>query len=85
LGLVGHVVPAGEALTKAREIAEVIAGNGPLAVEAILKTLHETQGMTEVEAFAYERDYGQAVFNSEDAKEGPRAFAEKRKPSFRRR
>jgi len=85
VGLIGHVVPQGQALAKAREIAEVIAGNGPLAVEAILKTLHETQGMTEAEAFAYERDYGQAVFNSQDAKEGPRAFAEKRKPSFERR
>ncbi len=85
LGLVGHVVPAGEALAKAREIAGVIAANGPLAVEAILKTLHETHGMTEDEAFAYEHAYGQAVFNSEDAKEGPRAFAEKRTPNFRRR
>jgi enoyl-CoA hydratase len=84
LGLVGHVVPDGQALTRAREIAAVIAANGPLAVEAILKTLHETEGMTEGEAFAYEREYGQAVFNSDDAKEGPRAFAEKRTPNFRR-
>src|ERR1700716_3708558 len=38
IGLIGHVVPDGQALAKAREIAEVIAGNGPLAVEAILKT-----------------------------------------------
>ncbi len=85
VGLIGHVVPTGEALAKAREIAEVIAGNGPLAVEAITKTLHETGGMTEEEAFAYEHDYGQAVFNSQDAKEGPKAFAEKRKPNFQRR
>jgi enoyl-CoA hydratase/carnithine racemase len=85
LGLIGHVVPDGEALAKAREIAEVIAANGPLAVEAILKTLHETQGMTEEEAFAFEHDYGQAVFNSEDAKEGPKAFAQKRVPDFKRR
>jgi len=85
VGLVGHVVPDGTALDKAREIAEVIAGNGPLAVEAILKTLHETIGMTEPEAFAYEQDYGQAVFQSQDAKEGPKAFAEKRKPNFQRK
>jgi enoyl-CoA hydratase len=84
LGLIGHVVPNGQALAKAREIADVIAGNGPLAVEAILKTLHETHGLTEEEAFAYEHDYGQAVFGSEDAKEGPRAFAAKRTPNFRR-
>ena len=85
IGLIGHVVPAGEALAKAREIAEVIAGNGPLAVEAITRTLHETIGMTEEEAFAHEQPYGQAVFNSEDAKEGPRAFAEKRKADFKRK
>ena len=85
IGLIGYVVPDGQALAKAREIAEVIAGNGPLAVEAILKTLHETEGMTEAEAFAYEQHYGSAVFRTDDAKEGPKAFAEKRKPIFQRR
>ncbi|NNE72429.1 MAG: crotonase/enoyl-CoA hydratase family protein [Acidimicrobiales bacterium] len=84
LGLIGHVVPDGQALTKAREIAATIAENGPLAVEAILKTLRETQGMTEAEAFAFEDPLGTAVFNSNDAKEGPKAFAEKRKPNFTR-
>jgi enoyl-CoA hydratase len=82
IGLIGHVVPDGTALDKAYEIAEVIAGNGPLAVAAILKTLHDTDGMTEVEALAYELDYGRAVFDSDDAKEGPLAFTQKRKPNF---
>jgi enoyl-CoA hydratase len=82
IGLVGHVVPDGEALTKAREIARVIAANGPLAVAAITRTLHETDGMTLDEALAHEFDYGQAVFASEDAREGPKAFAEKRTPRF---
>src|SRR5688500_9921828 len=57
LGLIGHVVPDGQATAKAREIADVIAGNGPLAVAAILKTLHDTPGMTEAEAFAHEAQY----------------------------
>ena len=82
IGLIGHVVPDGTALDKAYEIAEVIAGNGPLAVAAILKTLHDTDGMTEAEALAYELDYGRAVFDSDDAKEGPLAFTQKRKPNF---
>ena len=85
IGLIGHVVPDGQALAKAREIAEIIAANGPLAVEAITRTLHETDGMGLEEALDYEFDYGQAVFASEDSKEGPKAFAEKRKPNFQRR
>ncbi len=50
----------------------------------MLKTLHETDGMTEAEALAYEFEYGQAVFRTNDSKEGPRAFAEKRTPNFTR-
>ena len=85
IGLIGHVVPEGGALAKAKEIAATIAENGPLAVEAILRTLQETDGMTEEEALAHEFEYGMEVFRSEDAKEGPLAFSEKRKPQFKRR
>ncbi len=85
IGLIGEVVPDGQALSRAREIAEVVAANGPLAVEAITRTLHECDGMELDAALNHEWSYGQAVFGSEDAKEGPRAFAEKRKPNFKRR
>jgi len=85
IGLVGHVVPEGGALSKAKEIATTIAKNGPLAWEAILRTLHATDGMTEEEALAHEFDYGMEVFRSEAAKEGPLAFTEKRTPQFKRR
>jgi enoyl-CoA hydratase/carnithine racemase len=84
VGLIGHVVPDGQALPKALEIAAQVNDNGPLATEAILRTLRETDGMTEAEALAHEWEYGQAVFRSNDAKEGPKAFAEKRTPNFRR-
>ncbi len=84
LGLIGHVVPDGSALDKAKEIAATIAENGPLAVEGIIKTLRGTIGMTEEEAWAFEAPIGEAVFNSDDAKEGPRAFAEKRKPNYKK-
>jgi enoyl-CoA hydratase len=83
IGLIGHVVPDGQALTKALEIAEAIAANGPVAVRAILRVIRETEGMAENEAFALEAKVGMAVFASEDAREGPRAFAEKRRPQFR--
>jgi enoyl-CoA hydratase len=85
IGLIGHVVPDGEALTTARAIARVICDNGPLAVAAIVRTLHETDGLSEAEALAHEFEYGWAVFQSEDAREGPRAFKEKRKPDFKGR
>ena len=84
VGLIGHVVPDGQALTTAKEIAATIAANGPLAVEAILKTLHDTQHMSEAEAFEYEAGYTGSIMASNDAKEGPRAFAEKRTPNFTR-
>ena len=67
---------------KAIEIAEVINNNGPLAVQAILKTIRETEGMHENEAFKPDTANGIPVFLSEDAKEGPRAFKEKRAPNF---
>lgn len=82
-GLIGHVVPDGQALTKALEIAEVINGNGPIAVQAILKTIRETEGMHEEEAFGPDTANGIPVFLSEDSKEGPKAFLEKRKPVWK--
>ncbi|MGD9621858.1 MAG: crotonase/enoyl-CoA hydratase family protein [Mycolicibacterium sp.] len=81
-GLIGYVVPDGCALDKALEIAEVINNNGPLAVQAILKTIRESEGMHEEEAFKPDTANGIQVFLSEDAKEGPRAFKEKRAPHF---
>ncbi|HEY2063331.1 MAG TPA: crotonase/enoyl-CoA hydratase family protein [Amycolatopsis sp.] len=82
IGLIGHVVPDGQALSRALEIASLIDANGPLAVRAILKTMRDTEGMHEEEAFKLDAQYGIEVFSSADAKEGPRAFSEKRKPRF---
>ena len=82
IGLIGHVVADGQALEKAMEIAGVVAANGPLASAAITRTLHECDGMDLDDALRHEWEYGQAVFRSNDAKEGPRAFAEKRTPDF---
>jgi len=85
IGLIGYVVPDGTALDKALEIAEVIAANGPLAVQAILRSIRETEGLHENEAFTIDTRIGVEVFLSEDAKEGPLAFKEKRAPQFKMR
>ncbi len=85
IGLVSRLVPKGKALEEAKAVAKTIGENGPLAVEAILRTLQETDGMEEEKALAHEFEYGMAVFNSEDAKEGPKAFSEKRTPNFKRK
>ncbi len=82
IGLIGYVVEDGEALAKAIEIGQQICENGPLSVKAILRTLRETNGMRQDEALEHEFTYGWDVFGSEDAREGPRAFKEKRKPNF---
>ncbi len=59
VGLIGHVVPDGDALDKAREIAEQIAENGPLAVQAVLKSMRATREMPEKIGLAYELEIGQ--------------------------
>ena len=84
IGLIGHVVPDGEALAKAHEIAALIAANGPLAVQAVLKTIRDSEGKHEDECWKDDAAVGAAVFASNDAKEGPRAFAEKRSPELHR-
>jgi len=82
VGLVNYVVPDGQARAKARELADRIAANGPLAVKALIATLRETESLPEAEAYAIEQRHGQVVMASADAREGPRAFLEKRPPVF---
>jgi enoyl-CoA hydratase len=82
VGLVGHVVPDGTALGAARDIAQRIAHNGPLAVRNIKASVLAADALPEAEAYARELELGMAVMSSSDAKEGPRAFLEKREPDF---
>ena len=82
IGLIGHVVPDGQALATARELADQIAANGPLAVQAVLKSLRESANLGEQEALANELEIGAPIFLTNDAKEGPTAFSEKREPNF---
>ncbi len=81
-GLIGYVVPDGGALEKALEIAERIGACGPIAVQAVKRTLVESDGMHIDDALKLDLENGQPVFKTKDAKEGPTAFMEKRKPNF---
>ncbi|ASU85405.1 enoyl-CoA hydratase [Nocardiopsis gilva YIM 90087] len=82
IGLVTRVVPDGAAMDAARTAAEAIAACGPLAVQAILRVHRETEGMAEEEALRVSDRVGWQVMASDDAKEGARAFAEKRAARF---
>ncbi len=82
MGLINRVVPSGEALAEARKIAALIADNGPLAVQAIKRSVIESEGLPETEALAQELEIGWPILSSTDAKEGARAFVEKRKAHF---
>jgi enoyl-CoA hydratase len=81
-GLIGHVVPDGQALAKARELAERLAANGPLALVGIKEAVWAADGLAEADAFKKEMEIGMAVMASEDAREGPKAFLEKRPATF---
>jgi crotonobetainyl-CoA hydratase len=83
-GLANHVVPTGQAMTKAREIARQLMEGPPLLFPAIKQLLRHTEMVPEHEAFELHDslDAVQRVIRSDDLKEGTRAFSEKRKPRW---
>jgi enoyl-CoA hydratase len=81
-GLVVRLCDPGHTLHAALELAGAIARNAPLGVDATLRLLHRAPGRTEEELWAEQVALVDAVFHSEDAQEGARAFAEKRPPEW---
>jgi enoyl-CoA hydratase len=75
-----YVVDAGEVVARAMEIAGKIAASGPLAVRAIRRSARARAGLPERDALALETEIAMPVFEAEDAKEGPKAFMEMRRP-----
>jgi len=82
LGLINYVVPVAQVMAKAEELATAIAANGPLAVRKIKEAVLRCSGRPLDEGFKIENEIAREVFSSDDAREGPRAFMEKRKATY---
>jgi enoyl-CoA hydratase len=78
IGLVNHVVPAGDVRAKAHALARRIAANGPIAVQQVKQTVLNSSGLPLADAYRLEDAAKGIVMATEDAREGPRAFMEKR-------
>ncbi len=81
-GLVVRLAEPGAAVTTAMELAERVARNAPLAVAASKQLVAKAPGATEDEFWELQKQHYASVFGSNDSKEGPRAFAEKRPPEW---
>jgi enoyl-CoA hydratase len=82
IGLVNQVVPAADVMPTAQAIARRIAENGPLAVQSVKRTVVAASGVPLAEGYRLEDESTRVVMASEDAREGPRAFMEKRAPRY---
>lgn len=83
LGLVNAVVPPDALMERAREMAERIARNGPVAVQMALESIYHSLDSATVEALNHESSLFGLLASTDDMKEGMGAFLEKRKPTFR--
>ncbi|CQD16420.1 enoyl-CoA hydratase-related protein [Mycobacterium europaeum] len=85
MGLINRVVPPEQLMDTAYDYAERVAANAPLAVFATKQSAVEGLALDLESAYDNETRHSDRVFETEDAKEGPRAFAEKRPPRWRGR
>ena len=82
VGLINKVVAPEQVLEEARRYAAIINANGPLAVQAVKRSVLASLGLPTVQALEKELEIGIPASMSEDAREGTKAFKEKRKPIF---
>lgn len=80
--LINKVVPADQLMAESEKYAAMICRNGPLAVQAAKEAALTTYNMSWEEAFTVEALITARIFATDDAREGPKAFAEKREPKF---
>lgn len=82
-GLINRIVPKEELMAEAVRMAERLCENGPLALRMAKEIALRSQGMPREMGYLLEHEIGSQAFNTQDAREGPLAFFEKRKPNFR--
>ncbi|MER5787368.1 crotonase/enoyl-CoA hydratase family protein [Streptomyces sp. NPDC001980] len=82
LGLVNRVVPEGQALEAALQLAGRVAENAPLAVRCAKAVASAAPGWPQDEVWRRQAPFSDAVFASQDAQEGARAFVERREPRW---
>lgn len=80
VGLINQIVPAGELMSRAMDLAELLCTNGPIAVRTAKEIA--VRSLELEPKFRLELDLAKRVLETEDAREGPRAFMEKRPPQF---
>jgi enoyl-CoA hydratase/carnithine racemase len=85
VGLVNRLAEPGSAVDAALELAQTIAGNGPLAIDASKRIVSAAQDWTEEQAWREQAEIAASILGSEDAREGATAFAEKRAPVWKGR
>jgi enoyl-CoA hydratase len=85
MGLINKVVPPRQVMAEAHRYADIINSNGPLAVQAVKRSVLAGIGLPPEQALEKEMEFGIPVSMSEDCREGTKAFKEKRKPVFKGR
>jgi len=85
VGWINRVVPLDQLMPTAMELAETLAENAPLSVRSAKEAMYKAMDVGRKQGLDEAKKIYQKVYASEDAKEGPRAFAEKRKPIWKGR
>ena len=83
MGLISEVVPFEELQARAEHYADNVCRQAPLALQAIKRTALETHTLPWADAFRFEMEQAASVMMSSDAREGPKAFRDKREPQFK--